>query len=353
MRFADYSTETVRVNGQRIHLHIAGEGGPLVLLCHGFPESSYSWRHQMNALSAKGYRAVAMDMRGFGRSSKPPAPEDYSIRTVAQDCIEAVDALTEDKAVIVGHDLGAPIAWTAAWMRPDLFSGVVGMSVPFGARGTAGLPGDPFGARRPSEVHREIAGPGLMFYQDYFAQPGRVAELEIEEDLRTWLIAGLYSLSADSPLPPELDGVNLVDLPYEALVEFVRASMCVPNGESFASRLQVPDELPAWVTQDDVDYLVNELERGGIRAPLSYYGAIDLGWEQLAEFEGRPLEVPALFIGGDRDVATIWSQEAARRASEVIKDFRGSVIIPDCGHWIPQERPDVVNRELLDFLDNL
>jgi pimeloyl-ACP methyl ester carboxylesterase len=353
MGFTDYPTRTVRANGQRIHLRVAGESGPLVLLCHGFPESSYSWRHQLKALADAGYRAVAMDMRGFGRSSKPPAAEDYSIPTVAQDCIEVVEALSEESAVIVGHDLGAPIAWTAAWMRPDLFRGVVGLSVPFAARGTAALPGDPFGARRPSEVHQQIAGPGLTFYQDYFAQPGHVAELEIEEDMRTWLLAGLYSLSADSPLPPELDGVNLLDLPYEWLVEFVRASMCVPNGETFASRLQVPEALPEWVSQEDFEYIVSELEHGGIRAPLAYYSAIDLGWEQLAELDGQPLTVPALFIGGDRDVATIWSQEAAARAHEVVKDLRGSVIIPDCGHWIPQEKPEAVNRELLAFLNDL
>jgi pimeloyl-ACP methyl ester carboxylesterase len=353
MSFTDYPTRTVRANGQRIHLRIAGDSGPLVLLCHGFPESAYSWRHQMEALAQAGYRAVAMDMRGYGRSSKPPHPAAYTIPTVARDCIEVVEALGGDRVVIVGHDIGAPVAWTAAWMRPDLFRGVVGLSVPFGGRGTAGLPGDPFGLRRPSEVHAELAGPGLTFYQDYFAQPGHVAELEIEEDLRTWLTAGLYSLSADSPVPPELAGVDLLNLPYEWLVEFVRASMCVPDGEKFASRLQVPDALPSWLSQDDLEYIVAELEHGGLRAPLAYYNNIDLGWEQLAELDGQPLTVPAMFIGGDRDVATIWSQEAAARASEVVNDLRGSVIIPNCGHWIQQEHPEIVNRELLGFLGSL
>ena len=353
MNFDEYPTRTVQANGQRIHLHIAGDSRPLVLLCHGFPESSYTWRHQMAALAAAGFRAVAMDMRGYGRSSKPTTPGSYSIPTVAQDCIEVVNALGEQSAVIVGHDIGAPIAWTAAWTRPDMFRGVVGLSVPFAGRGTAAIPGDPFGKRRPTEVHVELAGPGLTFYQDYFAAPGNVAEAEIEQDLRSWLTAGLYSLSADSPLPPELAGVDLMNLPYEWLVEFVRASMCIPNGETFASRLQVPESLPQWLGEDDLDHLVSELEHGGIRAPLAYYGDIDLGWEQLGALDGQPLTVPALFIGGDRDVATIWSQEAALRASEVMKDLRGSVIIPNCGHWIQQEHPEIVNRELLSFLDGL
>lgn len=353
MAFSDYPTRTVRANGQRIHLTVAGDGGPLVLLCHGFPESAYSWRHQMEALSEAGYQAVAMDMRGYGRSSKPPGTDAYTIPTVARDCIEVVEAISEETAVIVGHDVGAPIAWTAAWMRPDLFRGVAGISVPFAARGAAGLPGDPFGTRRPSTVHAEMAGPGLTFYQDYFAQPGHVAELEIEEDVRSWVAAGLYSLSADRPLPPELDGVDLAKLPHERLVEFVRATMCVPNGEGFSSRLDVPEALPKWITQDDLDYLVAELEHGGLRAPLAYYGGVDLGWEQLADLEGQPLTVPALFIGGDRDVVTIWSQEASARASEVVKDLRGSVIISNCGHWIQQEQPEAVNKELLSFLAGL
>jgi pimeloyl-ACP methyl ester carboxylesterase len=353
MAFSDYPTRTVRANGQRIHLHIAGTTGPLVLLCHGFPESSYSWRHQLDALADAGYRAVAMDMRGYGRSSKPPESSAYAMEELVSDCAGVVEALGETTAVIVGHDLGAPVAWTAAWTRPEIFRAVVGMSVPFSGRGLAALPGSPFGEVIPSEVHTELAGPGRVFYQDYFGLSSDVASEEIEEDLRTWLSTALYMLSADAPLPPELEGVDLTSLPPDFLVEFVRSAMCVTKGEKFVTPVALPVALPAWLTQEDLDYVVAELEHTGLRAALNYYANGDSAWQWLQEFEGVPLTVPALFIGGDRDVATIWSQEARIRAAEHVKDLRGSVIVPDCGHWIPQEHPDVVNRELLAFLDSL
>jgi pimeloyl-ACP methyl ester carboxylesterase len=210
-----------------------------------------------------------------------------------------------------------------------------------------------FGERRPSLVHDEIAGPDLLFYQDYFALPGGIAALEFEEDLRGWLTSALYSLSADRPLPPELAGVDLTTLPPDFLLEFVRASMCVPHGQGFGANLELPEELPGWLDQDDLDILVSELEHTGLVGPLTWYRAADLSWEALAEHEGKPVTVPALFIGGDRDVGTIWSQEAIARAEEHVQDLRGSVIVPGCGHWIQQEHPDVVNKELLVFLQGL
>jgi pimeloyl-ACP methyl ester carboxylesterase len=350
---SDWKSRTVRSNGQRIHLRIAGSSGPVVVLCHGFPESWYSWRHQLDALAAAGYRAVAMDMRGYGRSSKPAEVDAYRITELVGDCAGVVHALGEPTAVIVGHDVGAPVAWTAAWTRPDVFRAVVGLSVPFGGRGLAALPGDPFGDVRPSVAHRELAGPGMLFYQEYFSLPGGVAAREAEADLRTWLTGGLYSLSADRPLPPELAGVDLTSLPEDMVREFVRGAMCVPRAGSFAGLLQQPQRLPAWLGEDVLDFYVAELEYSGLTGPLSFYRNADLDWEILGQYQGTPVTVPALFIGGDRDVVTIWSQQAIARATEWVPDLRGSVIVPDCGHWIQQEQPHAVNKELLAFLQAL
>lgn len=353
MLLSEWEERTVRVNGQRIHLRIAGTSGPLVLMVHGFPQCWYSWRHQMDALSGAGYRAVAMDLRGYGRSSKPTEVAAYRITESVADCVGVVEALGEANAVIVGHDYGAPVAWVSAWTRPDTFSGVVALSQPFGGRGLAGLPGNPFGERRPSEVARELAGPDMLFYQEYFSLPGGVAEQEIEADVRSWLISGLYSLSADRPLPPELVGVDLTALPPDFLREFVRSAMCVPRTEGFGARLELPEKLPDWLDQGDVDFLVAELEHTGLTGPLNHYRTTDLNWEALGEYKDRPVTVPALFIGGDRDVTTIWSQEAIARIGEKVKDLRGAVILADCGHWIQQEQPEAVNRELLAFLAGL
>lgn len=353
MPLSEWEERTIQVNGQRIHLRIAGTSGPMVLMVHGFPESWHSWRHQMDALAAAGYRAVAMDLRGYGRSSKPVDVAAYRITESVADCVGVVEALGESSAVIVGHDYGAPVAWASAWTRLDVFRAVAALSVPFGGRGQAALPGNPFGERRPSVVFRELAGPDMLFYQEYFSLPGGVAAREIEEDVRSWVISGLYSLSADHPLPPELAGVDLTTLPQDFLREFVRGSMCVPRTEKFVTRLELPEKLPAWIGQDEVDFLVAELEHSGLTGPLNYYRTSDLNWEILGEYAGTPVTVPALFIGGDRDVATIWSQEAIARIHEHVTDLRGSVILTDCGHWIQQEQPEAVNRELLDFLGGL
>lgn len=349
----NWQQRTVSANGQRIHLRLAGSAGPLVLLCHGFPESWYSWRHQLEALAAAGYRVVAIDMPGYGRSSKPADAKAYGVTELVATCVGVVDALGETRAVIVGHDLGAPVAWTGAWTRPDMFRAVVGMSVPFGARGLGCLPGSPFGELRPSEAGARIAGPDRMFYHEYFALHADAAGREAERDIRSWLTAALYSLSADRPLPSELAGVDLTRLPPDMLLQFVRAAMSVPRAQGMSQVLELPEALPAWLGQDALEYCVAELEHGGLVGPLSWYKNFDLDWERLEAFQDKPVTVPALFIGGDRDIVTIWSREAISRANEMINDLRGTIIIPNCGHWIQQEQPEAVNKALLDFLKSL
>jgi pimeloyl-ACP methyl ester carboxylesterase len=353
MPLLNWESKTLRANGQRIHVRIAGSSGPMVLLCHGFPESWYSWRHQLDALADAGFRAVAMDMRGYGRSSKPAEVAAYRITELVADCIGVIEALGESTAVIIGHDYGAPVAWTAAWTRPDIFRAVVGLSVPFGGRGLAGLPGSPFGEVSPRVAHRALAGPNTLFYQEYFALAGDIAAQEVEADLRGWLTAGLYSLSADRPLPPQFIGVDLTSLPESTIREFVRGAMCIPRGSTFSDLLQTPEQLPSWLSSEDLDFYVSEFEHGGLTAPLNCYRNTELDWEILGQYEGKPVTVPALFIGGDRDVATIWSQQAIARAPEALTDLRGVTILRDCGHWIMQEQPEAVSKELLTFLQGL
>ena len=255
--------------------------------------------------------------------------------------------------MIVGHDWGAPVAWTAAWTRPDVFRAVIGISIPFSGRGLLALPGSPFGERRPSEVQREIAGPDMRFYQEYLALPGAM-EREFEEDIRGWLSGGFYSFSAAPPLPEELAGVDFTTLPDEMLIPVLRGTgLCIPHGARMKDRMIVPDELPDWLTEADLDFFVAELERSGIGGALNYYRVIDLDWELLAAQEGKPVEVPALFIGGDRDVVTIWAREALAGAREKLPQMREHVILSGCGHWIQQEQPAACNAAILEFLGGL
>src|ERR1700761_439027 len=161
---------TVETNGIRMHLAEKGSG-PLVILCHGFPESWYSWRHQFDALAEAGFRVVAPDMRGYGQTDSPLLIEQFSLLHLVGDMIGLLDALGEQTAVIAGHDWGAPVAWHAALLRPDGFRGVIGLSLPFRPRGPV----------RPSSVMPQTAD--AVFYQQYFQSPG-VAEEELEHDVR-------------------------------------------------------------------------------------------------------------------------------------------------------------------------
>ena len=312
------------VNGIRLHCVEAGEG-PLVLLVHGFPESWYSYRHQLAALAAAGHRAVAIDVRGYGRSSAPTAIDAYRMIMKVRDNVELVHALRETSAVVVGHDWGAPIAWNSALLRPDVFRAVAGLSVPWAP------PGD----RKPSEVFRTMAGAEEV-YIEYFQHPGR-ADAEIEADVRRWLLGFYFSASGDAPRRDPSTGTMATIAP----------------GAKMIDRFSFPDQLPAWLTQDDLDMYAGEFERTGFTGGLNRYRNVDRDWEDLSAFRGRPIEVPALFIGGDRDGPTIWGAASIERFAVTLPKLYKSVVLPGCGHWTQQERPDEVNALLIEFLGQL
>ncbi|HEY2429518.1 MAG TPA: alpha/beta fold hydrolase, partial [Acidimicrobiales bacterium] len=242
---------TVDADGTRIHLVEQGEG-PLVLLVHGFPESWYSWRHQLPALAAAGYRAAAIDVRGYGRSSKPAAIDAYRMLAHVADNLGVVAALEESSAVVVGHDWGAPIAANSALLRPDVFRAVALLSVPFAT-------GSP---TRPTDAFRRMGG-NEEFYISYFQEPGR-AEAEIEEDVRAWLLGMYIAASGDAVRSP--DGGTMAT---------------VAPGGRLRDRFVIPDELPPWLTEEDLDFYTGEFERGGFAGPLNRYRNVDRDWEDL------------------------------------------------------------------------
>src|SRR6184192_2875244 len=190
---------TFSING--IRMHVAEQGtGPLVLLCHGFPESWYSWRHQLAALAQAGFHAVAPDMRGYGGTDRPAEIEAYTLLHLVGDMVGLLDALGETSAVIAGHDWGAPVAWHAALLRPDRFRAVIGLSVPF----------IPRRASPPTTTMPRTDD--AIFYQLYFQEPG-VAEAELGRDPRETLRRVLFGGSADArrdPLAPGSGGVGMV-----------------------------------------------------------------------------------------------------------------------------------------------
>ena len=198
-----------------------------------------------------------------------------------------------------------------------------------------------------------LIGDDRIFYSDYFAQSDGAAAKEAERNLRDWLLASLHSLSAERPLAPEFHGVDLMQLSEDKARSYLRSMMTLPRLGGIEGLISMPDTLPSWLDPAHLDHLVTEFEYTGLQAPMNIYRNFALNYETLSQYHGRPITMPSLFIGGDHDVNTVWGQEAVRRASEHLHDLRGTVIIPNCGHWLQQEAPEAVNKALLDFLASL
>jgi pimeloyl-ACP methyl ester carboxylesterase len=311
---------TIAAPAGRLHLVEQG-AGPLVLLVHGFPESWYSWRRQLPALAAAGYRAAALDVRGYGRSSRPADADAYRMVELAADNVALVRALGEERAVVVGHDWGAGIAAVSALLHPEVFRAVGLLSVPY----------TPPGGPRPTEVFAGMGG-DEEFYVSYFQEPGRV-EAEMEPDVRGWL-AGFYAaLSADTmPGPDEPD-------PHFTSRAGGRLRDRFPTGRR-----------PAWLDETDLDVYAGEFERTGMSGALARYRAMDRDWADLAPYAGAPVEQPSLFVGGTRDASTTWLADAVEAFPTTLPGLVSHHLLEGCGHWVQQERPDEVNRLLTDWL---
>ena len=300
---------TVASNGIRLHIAEAGSG-PVVLLIHGFPESWYSWRYQLPALAEAGFHVVALDVRGYGRSSKPSTVPDYRMVKKVGDVVGLVAELGGGPVTVVGHDWGAPIAWTSALLRPDLFRGVAGLSVPYTP------PRAPTGPS-PTQGMRAMAGEAKEFYVEYFQQPGR-AEEEIEENVRGWLLGFYWCASGDVR-----DGPNI---------------SIVPRGTKLRDKFVYPEKMPHWLSEADLDVYTREFEYSGFFGPLSRYRNVDRDWEDLAGFANRPITIPSLFIGGSRDGPTLWGRPSIERFPETLPKLYKSEIIEGAGTGFSRKR---------------
>ena len=308
-----------------VSLRCAIEGsGPLVIMVHGFPESWYSWRHQLGTIAAAGFTACAIDVRGYGGSDKPEPVSAYTLKAIAGDLIGLADSLSPDASVVLmGHDWGAPIVWNTAFTNPDRIRAVAGLSVPF-----AGAPLRPF-----TEIFREhFTSQGRFFYQEFFQEPG-VAEAEAEADPRDFVARMMYSISGDVA-PGDY--------------------WSKPLGATFLEGLPDPQPVP-WLTSADLDYYEAEFKASGFRGPLNRYRNHELDYEWLKAWQGKQLEQPCLFIGGTRDPATTLFGAVADPVA-MMRMFAPRVeghVLDGVGHWTQQERPAQVNALLVDWLRRL
>ncbi len=314
------SHRSVQTNGVRLHIAEQGQG-PLVVMVHGFPESWYSWRHQMEPLARAGYHAVAVDLRGFGDSERPQAVAAYDQVELAADLAGLVDALGEQSAVIVGHDWGAPVVWHTALLHPHKVRAVVGMSAPYAGRSSV----SPLSRMR--ELFKDI-----FFYMLYFQTEG-VAEAELEADVRTSLRKFFLSISGDVP-----EGAGFKAHPKTA---------------KLFDTLYDDGRMPSFLSEADLDYYTEQYTRSGFRGPLNLYRNFDRTWERLGTQSDFKLTQPALFLGGDRDPVVLFNKRLLERMPELVPQLRPIKLFPGCGHWTQQERPLETNQALLEFLRGL
>ena len=323
---ADLQHRFVATNGIKMHYVEQGEG-PLVVLCHGWPESWYSWRHQIPALAQAGFRVVAPDQRGYGQTDAPAPIESYNILNLTGDIVGLINSLSEKRAIVVGHDWGAPVAWHCALLRPDLIHGCALLSVPY----------IPHGPIRPSIGWKALEGADKHFYQNYFQEPGKV-EKELEADTRRTMAMILYSASGDPP-PEE------------------RWQFLFPRTETFIQSGVVPNKLPAWLTEADVDFFAQEFKRAGFRGGLNWYRNFDRNWEITPFLDGAMLRQRSMFAAGEHDcvlaMLAMIGGDAGKIVQATMPNCRKMTILPDAGHWIQQERPDEINRLLVEFVRNL
>jgi len=288
----------VAVNG--IELAIVEEGeGPLVVLCHGFPELAFSWRHQLPALAAGGYRVIAPDMRGYGRSSVPAEVKAYDIVSLCGDLTGLLDALGEERGIFVGHDWGAIVVWNLSLLAPERVRAVAGLSVPFVPRAPA----------PPTQIMRKNIGED--FYIVWFQQPG-VAD--------------------------------------RALAEDVRRTLTTPQ-QWTAQWAGDPDEqprLPAWLSEEELAVYVDTFQRTGFTGGLNYYRNLDRNWELTADIAQRHVQAPAMFLTGERDLVRLFAP--GDTMADWVDDLRAKVVVPKAGHWVQQQAPEQVNAALLEFL---
>lgn len=296
MCFGEAVTQTsiVHLGGPddvRLRVLAAGPpGAPLVVLAHGFPELAFTWRHQIPALAAAGYRVLAPDQRGYGGSSRPAAVTAYDIHALTGDLVSLLDTEGAERAVFVGHDWGATVVWNLAQLYPRRVAGVAGLSVPPVPRARTA----------PTAAMRKF---GDDFYILRFQRPG-VADAELGADPPTTLRT-LRTMLAGSP----------------------------------------DAALPDWLSAADLEFYAAEFTRTGFTGGLNWYRNLDRNWENTV---GGTVSAPALFVGGRTDPFLRFTR--TDRVREVVTGPYREVWLDGAGHWIPQDCADDVTGILLDFL---
>ena len=322
-------TRIIKTDGLKQQILEAGEG-PLVLLIHGFPELGISWRAQVQALAEAGYHAVAPDMRGYGGTEKPAETEAYSILHLVGDMVDLVRALSSDAGkeptcTVVGHDWGAPVAWHCALMRPDMFTAVAGLSVPFQPRRPGGAPTPIMAAMS------KRAGLGELYINQFQAPDHhRIFEADVAAGLRK----GFYAYDGATPSERQSTGF-------------------IAPGQDFLSEVADDATLPPWMSEAHHAEYVAAFTAGGFKGPLDWYRNIDRNWALTAFLQDKRIRQPSMFMVGERDPVRHYAGQHEATLKDWLTDLRTQTVLPGAGHWLQQERPDEINAALIGFLGEI
>ena len=310
----------VEANGLTHRVAVKGNG-PLVLFVHGFPESWYSWRHQIEAFAAAGFTAAAPDVRGYGGTDKPNDVTAYKMQQHTADMAGIAAALSPgEPAIVVGHDWGAPIAWNSALLFPEQFRAVAGLSVPY----------IPPGDIPAIDLYKRVfTDNGLFFYQVYFQDVG-VAEAELEADPARTIRLFYYNISGDLP---------------ESAAPYAKR-----HGEKLLTGQIEPDMPLNWLSGKDVAYYADEFRSSGFRGPLNRYRNQREDHAFLTSQADLKIYQPSLYIGGTRDpVLSFFQGDAQELMKPNLPNLQNFHLLDGCGHWTQQERADEVNTLLIDW----
>ena len=319
----DRNFEQIQTNGITLKTVVEGEG-PLVVLLHGFPQSSFLWRHQIDAIVEAGFKVAVPNQRGYEGSDAPAEINAYNVRELANDVAGIAPALGYDDFIVIGHDWGSLVAWHTALLHEDTCTAVMGCSVPY---------------TRAESVDAFINPPGLddqFWYIRYFQEPG-VAEAEMERDVRATLLATYYTLAGDSP-----PGAWMAQLTH-------------PKGSGYLDAMMMPEALPPCISEEELAYHVKQMETSGLRGPINWYRCIPILNEVTPELSEKKIAQPSAFIAGGEDDVLKYNPETPWHdlMRDWLADLRFLEIVPGVGHWIQLEAPERTTQEILRFLNEV
>lgn len=318
---------TVRTNGIDLAVREAGDpGAPLVVLAHGFPETSHSWRHQMLPLAEAGWHVVAPDQRGYGGSTSPREVGAYGTDELSADLLGLAESLGHERAVYVGHDWGALLLWDLCRMHPGRVVAGVAASVAF-----ADWPAPPLDimARRYGD---------RFFYINYFQRPHE-AETELGRDVTDTMAKVLWGASAGAQSDPMF---------------FTRDELPPMEGTGFLTGRQDPPPLPwPWLNEEEFAAYVDDFAASGFFGPVSWYRNMNANYERTRHHAVAAMTMPVHFITGELDPVNLVNPAFDESMRASLPGYRGSTVVAGAGHWVQQEKPAEFNAALLGFLSSL